>query len=285
VSGGHTRIGVDVRDGLVYTARVEHHPGRQEVLELACLEYGQVGDSRLLQEGEVLVSVPDELVLVKKVSVGAGNDFDTEARFELAQTLPEDEDQYFFDILGTGRDGRFLGLAVRRDRLDDYTSGLPGVSAGTNGPTGCIMRAAALAAGYVGFCRKSGGDLVCLADFVESAVSLAFLYQNATMDLCHLPLRKSDPNSSTGGEKLAIELKTLVNFKTASLFSEGITTPLSAMIVSGDGITDEVTNTLKKFFAIDIDRPAVNTGFFSSQADLASVPLEKYLVALGLAAN
>jgi hypothetical protein len=276
---------VDVRDGLFYAARIEHHTGRQEVLELACLEYGQVGDSRLLQGGDVLVSVPDELVLVKKVSIAAGNDIDTEARFELAQTLPEDEDQYFFDILGTGRDGRFLGLAVRRDRLNDYTGELPGVAAGTNGPAGCIMRAAALAAGYVGFCRKPGGDLICLADFVESAVSLAFLYQNATMDLCHLPVRKVDLDSSAAMEKLAIELKTLVNFKTASLFSEGITTPLSTMIVSGDCITDDAINTLKKFFAIDINHPVINTGFFSSQADLVSVPLEKYLVALGLAAN
>ena len=42
---------------------------------------------------------------------------------------------------------------------------------------------------------------------------------------------------------------------------------------------------LKRYFAVDISRPNVNTGFFSGQGDLASVPLEKYLVALGLAAK
>lgn len=231
------------------------------------------------------MSIPDELVMVKRFALNGQDDIELKARFELAQTLPENPDHYFFDIIHSGLDSSYLGMAVRRDRLEEYKTSSLGEKTAMLGDGRFEMRAAALASGYTEFCRKSGGDLICLADFTRPAVSLAFVYQNALIDLCYLPLTKFDSTTTDGFGKMAVELKTLVNFRTASLFSDGITTPLSCLVVSGDTVGNDTIAKLKKYFSIDITRPNVNSGFFSGQGDLASVPLEKYLVALGLAAK
>lgn len=238
-----------------------------------------------MRGGQVVLAIPDEEVIVKRLTVNGEDDVELRARFELAQTLPDGEADYFFDIADSGLEDRLIGMAVRKTRLTDYTDTLLGEYKETLPDAGYLMRSAALATAYTEFCRRFGGDLICLADLTGSAVSIAFLYQNKMVDLCHLPLGKSNLVTPAGFEKMAMELKTLVNFKTSSLFSEGITTPLSGMVISGDQVSDNAIEKLQKYFAIDISRPAINAGFFSSQADLASVPLEKYLVALGLAAN
>jgi hypothetical protein len=280
-----TTIGIDFRDDLFYVARIEHQTGRQEIKALLRLERQHLGEHQLLQGGEFVMSIPDELVMVKHLALNGHDDIELKARFELAQTLPDDPDQYLFDIIHSGLDSRYLGMAVRRDRLDDYKATSLGEKAVALGNSRYEMRAAALASGYTEFCRKSGGDLICMADFTRSAVSLAFVYQNVLIDLCYLPLTKFDPGTLDGFSKMAVELKTLVNFRTASLFSEGVTTPLSCLVISGDTVGNDTIDKLKRFFTIDINRPNVNTGFFSGQGDLNSVPLEKYLVALGLAAK
>ncbi|UCE24799.1 MAG: hypothetical protein JSU74_01750 [Candidatus Zixiibacteriota bacterium] len=279
------RIGIDSRGDLYYVARVEQQPGRHEVKALIRLEQEHLGQHHLLTGGELVLSIPDELVMIKKLRISGDDEVDLKARFEMVQALPDDESQYLFDIIRSGLEGHFVGLAARRDRLADYKARVESIGNGAAAGSRCKMRAAALAMGYTGFCRKSGGDLVCLADFQPSSVSLVFLYQGAVVDLAYLRPGTHDPSSTGAFEKIAMELRTLVNFKTAGLFSDGITTPLSCMIVSGDHVTDEAISLLRKSFSIDINRPLINTGFFSGQSDLTSVPLEKYLVALGLAAN
>ncbi len=266
-------------------ARIDHHTGRQEVKALLRLERQHMGEHHLLRGGQAVLSIPDKDVIVKRLTVNGEDDIEMRARFELAQILPYGETDYFFDIADSGLEDRLIGMAVRKTRLNDYINALLGQQKETLPDTDYLMRSAALANGYTEFCRRFGGDLLCLADLTESAVSLAFLYQNKMVDLCHLPLGKFDLAAPVGFEKMAMELKTLVNFKTSSLFSEGVTTPLSGLVISGDRVSDDLIEKLQKYFAIDISRPAINSGFFSSQADLASVPLEKYLVALGLAAN
>ena len=232
-----------------------------------------------------MISIPDEEVIVKRLTVSGDDDIELRARFELSQTLPEGEADYFFDIAESGLEDRMIGMAMRKTRLSEYSDSLFGANRESFPEAGYLVRSAALASGYTEFCRRFGGDLVCLADLTGSAVSLAFLYQNKMVDLCHLSLSKIDLSTTSGFAKMAMELKTLINFRTSSLFSEGITTPLSGMVISGDVVTDEFLAKLRGSFTIDINRPEINAGFFSSRADLASVPLEKYLVALGLAAN
>jgi hypothetical protein len=82
---------------------------------------------------------------------------------------------------------------------------------------------------------------------------------------------------------MAVEFKTVVNFKLAMFLQDGVTVPLSALLLSGDNVEGEVCKVLERFFSVDIDTPKINSGFFAQPSELTSIPLEKYLVALGLA--
>jgi len=283
LSEHNTRIGIDCRGQLYYVARIDHGTGRQEVKALLRLEKQHLGDHQLLKGGQSVLSLADENVLVKRLRL-EGND-ELPVRFELSQTLPDGPTEYWFDSVPSGLEGQVIGLAVHRDRMKEYINALLGDRAAAFSNAYWRMRAAALAAGYLNFCRRTGGDLVCLADFNVSSVSLAFTYQGMVVDVCHLPLARFDPGSVEDITKMAIEMKTLINFRCANLFSEGITTPLSSLIVSGENVTEGLIENIQRMFTIDIRRPAINTGFISSEADLTGVPLENYVVALGLAAN
>ncbi len=280
-----TKVGIDLRGDLFYVARVEHQPARYEIKALLRLERQHLGEHHLMNGAGAVLSMPDEMVMVKRISLNGSNDIDQRTRFELMQSLPEDRGEYLFDIKESGLEKHYLGMAIRRDRLHEYKTRVLGDRIGVMAEAGYEMRAAALASGYTEFCRKSGGDLICLADFTAPAVSVAFVYQNMLTDLTSLPLGKYELDDPAGFRRMAVELKTLVNFRTGSLFSDGITTPLSGLVVSGDDVSEEFLDRLKGFFSIDVTRPQINTGFFSGEADLTSVPLEKYLVALGLAAK
>lgn len=283
MSEHNTRIGIDRRGDLFYVARVDHGSGRQEVKALLRLEQHHVGDHHLLQGGQSVLSLADENVLVKRLPIGGSDDL--MVRFELAQALPEQQTEYWFDSISSGIEGQVIGLIVRRDRLREYVDTTLGDHAAGFSDARYQMRAVALAAGYLNFCRRAGGEPVCLADFTRTSVSLAFTYQGMVVDVCHLPLGKFNPDSEEDNIRMAMEMKTLVNFRGAALFSEGITTPLSSLVVSGENVTNNMIGNIQKMFTIDISRPAINTGFFSSEADLTGVPLENYIVALGLAAN
>ena len=80
-------------------------------------------------------------------------------------------------------------------------------------------------------------------------------------------------------------LKTLVNFKLASLRDDGITVPLSALIITGDQIGVKERLVLKQFFSakvvpFSLIPPLVD---FANQGGIQQP--EQFLVALGLTVN
>ena len=285
MSDTRTKIGIDFRGDLFYIARVDHNTGRPEIKALARLEREHLGQHQLLDGGHIVISLPDEGAVVRKIQLDAAdNDFEAQARFELSQSILEDESEFLFDVLPTSQ-GYHLGLILRKHTLAQLLNSLLQDQKNAFPEAGYKTRAAALADGYINFCQASGGNLVCLADFLPGSVSLAFVYGHQLIDLAHLPLDRFDTNSESDLRRLAVEFKTAVNYRLSSIFASGITTPLTALFVSGEPVNDRIVAFLKEHFPIEITGPRINTGFFSGQADLSEIPLEKYLVALGLAAN
>lgn len=277
------RIGIDYRNGLFYAARVEHPAGRPEVKALIRFERSQLVGHHLLEGAKVIFGVPDSDVILKSISLNSRrSDVQLEARFELAQSLLEDEKDFRFDTIATGQNNRYLGLIIRRTQMESNLRDLLGEASASFADSACQMRAAALARGYLTFCQLPRGDLICLADFGDRRLSIAFVYQARVIGLTHMALDRFDLSTKPGLEKMAVEFKTIANFKLCSFFEDGITLPLSALIVSGDGIDREAIAAMEKYFPIELDHPRLNAGFFSGQSDMPGIPFEKYLVALGL---
>lgn len=284
MSDTNVRIGIDYRDGLFYVARVDHRSGRPEVKALVRFERDHFGAHALLEGGTTVFSVADDIVVAKRVAISDnGRDANLKVRFELSQAILEDESLFYFDVLPTARTGCYLGLMIRKERLLADFANLLNRQQSTLGEAQHLIRAAALARGYIGFCRQTGGELICLADFNGSLLSLALMYREQVIDLTYMDLGKFDLVAAPGLEKMAIDLKTVINYRISMLFAEGITVPLSALLIAGDRANQDTVKTLRRFFSIDTELPKVNPGFFSNPQALAEIPLEKYLVALGLA--
>ena len=76
-------VGLDQRDGRCHLAGVEQQIGRAEIKALVSVESEQVTSHQLLGGGCIVHSVPDELVMVKKINLGeiAADLVDSAARF------------------------------------------------------------------------------------------------------------------------------------------------------------------------------------------------------------
>jgi len=278
------KIGVDARSDLFYAARVEYSTGRPEVKALLRFEKTHLLSHQLLQGGRIIFSIPDQEVIIKKIQINKYSaDRDVCIRFELCSLLMEQEENLYFDSIPGLKENSYIGLVIRKQEYEKQLRDIFGGALEHFPETGGEMRAAALGRGFINFCRFDGGDLICLADFNGSMVSLAFIYRKEIIDLSYLSLKQVNLQNAEGIAKAAVELKTLLNFKLASFFDDGITVPLSGLIMLGDEIDGGALDIFKRFFNIPITKPEINRGFLTRQSSDNDIPLDKYLVALGLA--
>ncbi|MEE8577863.1 MAG: hypothetical protein V3T31_11460 [candidate division Zixibacteria bacterium] len=281
------RIGIDRRDGEYFAARLSDSAGRPEVRALLRLEQKHLGSHRLLTGGQIVLAVPDDQVMVKSLHLKASvpSSVEDRAMFELASTVLDSEDNFQFDLIETGLEDRYVGLIYRQKRLTGLRKEI--IPEGQSGkPTAnYTMRAMALGRGYTSFCRVEPGELLCLVDIGEQAVSICFLYRRKIVALAGMKFDPSVLATDEGQTHLAIELKTVVNFWQAALAHQSITVPLAKLILSGGLTGNEIPKPLADLFPTGIVRPTMNMAFFGDQAHSPDIPFDNYLIALGLAAG
>jgi hypothetical protein len=202
----------------------------------------------------------------------------------MAQSLLEKDTDFIFRFHDTEVNGRTLGMAIRKELLN----GLPGIFGSPgNLEIDYQLRSLALGKGYLAFCERVEGDLVCVADIARTAVSLCLVYRQNIVDLASLSHTYDNLSVPDQQERLAIDLKTVVNYRLSSLLEAGLSQPISAMVLSGEGVSDACRQTVQRYFPVGVRLPKVNPGFLSEplskSADVQSA--DRYLVALGLAAN
>jgi hypothetical protein len=280
-------MGIDYRSGRYYMARVRRDAPERKVTALVTATASELKEHQTLEGEDIIFSVPDDKVVVKNLHLSQAGKWDTDllARFELSQSLLDDENEFCVATLSTGQPNRRLGLVTRRRNLEELTDSL----FSTLNPAALSlkyeMRAVALAKGYLNFCHPEQGELVCLADFGDSVASICFVSGGNIIGLAHLPLSQFDLNSEPRLMKIAVEFKTVVNFRLPSLFKEGGTPPLSALIVSGHGSDSPVKSALEQHFQVEVTAPRIDKQFLGEDTVAVEDPLEDYLVAMGLTVN
>lgn len=273
------RVGIDLRGDDLYTASVGEVDGRMQILWLARAprsEQISYPENALLS-----VAVPDHLVMVKQYQMrnGAGPDIELRLQFEMEQSLLEESSLFAFDSLRTGLTDRHLGLIYRRHRLNSLADSV-GMSLDPTSRN-FLARSAALGQGYTAFCRMSGGELHGLIDLGETELSLCLLYRGEITLLGHLKLDRYDATSESSIRRLAMEIKTLVSFKLASLAEMGLTLPMSRLTLSGE-LPDALVDQLTRYFPTGLGKAEINPSFLSDSVDTSQRP-ELYLPALGMA--
>ena len=128
------------------------------------------------------------------------------------------------------------------------------------------------------------GDLLALVDFGTHDASVALLYRRKIVALSSLPVNFDSHPDNDAVRSLAVDLKTIINYRQSALAEEGITVPVSTLVLSGDQYALAEQETFCSYFPVEIVQPRLNVGYLG---DLDTVPdnLDHYLPALGLSVN
>jgi len=282
-----TRIGIDCTDDLIYAARVENGMKQPEIKALVRLPKAQKIKHHLLKGGKLFLAVPDNKVIVKRIRL-AGSDPKEHAlqvRFELIQSVLEDESEFLFGSIPTAQNDLVLGTIVRRDILtaDDIFD--PATLTNNSDAPEYLMRAIALGRGYLGFCKEEAGELVCITDLSSRNASLCFVHKRRIVGTAWINTERINLENEKDVEKLAVELKTVLNYQLLSLAGDGINAPLAAMLLSGTKSTDELIGNLKQLSSMDLRSPEIHNGFLDDSFQAEKIPIASYLIPLGLAVN
>lgn len=279
--------GIDRRGNKLYAASVEHGSGRPKITGLTVYETPLQPTAAIANQSEIVLAIPDSAVIVKHLVLPAGDSetLNDRLEFELTQCLLEPEEHFRLRFHQVDDIGRYLGFVFRRESLNALP-GEWGLSQNhAEQPPAFSHRALALGQGYLTFCEREPGDLVCLVDLSASDGSICLILNHRIVDLACLPLLGRDLSSSESRLHLAVDLKTILNFKLSQLLDRGTSLPLSALILSGEQVDETFRNTVQNHFSMGVRAPRLHPGILDDQvADNAATP-DLFLPALGLSVN
>ncbi len=280
-------IGIDDRGRFFYVARVCHEPGRSRVEALARFDRSLVRSHRLLESGRLVFAVADDMVAVNEISLPAKTPSGAAEliEFEQTQSLLDEVSTFYFDALPLGADsGRCLALTIRRPHLSTIIQPFTKATGGDSSRVLFALRAEALGQGFIQYAQTDYGDFACLIDFNDRLASFCFVHRREVIGVAHLATKQFDMTSSPGLEKMAAELKTIVNFKLATFSRRNISVPLSAVFLSGSQLDAQAGEILQEHFSVGIRAVVLNSSLFPHPDKMSEIPVGDYLVALGLTA-
>jgi hypothetical protein len=279
-------LGVDIRENGFFLAELDNSGARPRVKRLLRRSIESPEPVERLNGSSIRLAVPDGEVIVKPISVtGAdSNEIKQRARFELGQTMLDPEDHFDYESVTTGRNDRYLGLIYRKQSVRQLEERFQRLCPDSDPVSGFQARSLALALGYLSFCHTERGDFLALVDFGTRDASVAFLYQREIVALSSLPVNIGSSPDDDFIRSLAVDLKTIINYRLAALAEEGITVPVSTLVLSGDQYALSEHEPFCSYFPVEIVQPRLNMGYLG---DMDTVPedLDHYLPALGLSVN
>ncbi|MEE9441953.1 MAG: hypothetical protein V3V99_04730 [candidate division Zixibacteria bacterium] len=237
--------------------------------------------------GRIFFSVGNGIAQIKKLKIKQSSLFNASAiaQFEMSQCLLEPENEFYFDNLPLESDNgfqQFLTIAYRRHVVDEL---IEECEKKIRRPSGFKLDAVALTAGYLTFCRIEPGDLQALINIESDIITVAYIYKRKLQAIDYLKAEIHDDMSVELARKLAGELRMALSYQQNELFNDGVTIPLSRLIVCGGCARDEIIiSAIDEQMAMELTLPKFHEGYFQSLPDNEkSFPLEMYLIPLGLA--
>jgi hypothetical protein len=232
-------------------------------------------------DSELYFSVSDEEAIIKRIKIPSGQTLDRRkvALFELSCSLPGDADKFYIETIVSDGQMESLGIAYRKMIIDEKIAVL---EKGLARPSGFKIRSLALAAGYFGYCRPAGGEMICLLDISGGLISYAFLYSRHPIAIGGIKITGEDKSNGGLDENRLIDLVTVIQYQKLQLFNSGYSAPLSLVIVSGADANEESCGRIGDKIRIRTSLPSFRPEPFSDGLHSSAVA---YLVGLGLTAE
>ena len=279
--------GIDRRGDKLYSACVERGSGRPKIIGLTAHEILLPESTAIANQSEIVLAIPDSAAIVKQLVLPAGDPATLNDRleFELTHCLLEPEENFRLRFHPVDDNGHYLGFVFRRE----FLNALPGewglAPNPAERPPAFSHRALALGLGYLTFCQREQGDLICLADLSESDASICLILNQRVVDLTSLSISGRDLSSSDARLQLAVDLKTVVNFRLSQLLDRGTSLPLTALVLSGEQVDEAFRQSVQNHFSMGVRPPRLPPGFLDDSITDNPASPDLFLPALGLSVN
>ncbi len=278
------RTGIDIIGEDCLSARVRVENSVLKILSVSRISGTEMTNALKTETGVVVLSVPDESVIFKIVSLPQNSTDNQEkvVQFELKCMLLEKPVEFCYDIIQTDQHARLLAVIARKEKLEQIWKSV--YLAEENGihPEGFLARSIALGRGFLNFCTNSIDRMVCLADFARDRVSLCFVLRKSIMAPASFDRSQFDLESEWDLSRIAAELKTIINFKLSELADRGINISLSKLIICGGKLTELKKLMIASRLMVPMEEPIFNRAMMDSSVIESELPLSDYLVSLGL---
>ncbi len=256
-----------------------------------------------LSDARLFFSVSPEIAIIRKIKLQTApltnlTDLTDLVRFEMSQSLLEPPESFYFDALpvGAGTNGigsgdtanektehqAYLSIAYHRHQIDALMDDFKKIF---RPPSGFKLDAVALVDGYLAFCQRDPGELEAILELDENRVAIGFVYRDHLYGVADLQFQCDPDNDNRHWSMMATEIKMMLDFQLSRFFDEGITVPLSRVIVSGRLANhNQLRTRLDDLLATPISLPRFHKGYFQPLADkLDDLHPEQFLIPLGLA--
>ncbi|MEK7775349.1 MAG: hypothetical protein AAB305_05645 [Candidatus Zixiibacteriota bacterium] len=277
------RTGLDLHSGHISLARVRYTSGRPMVMDMKTISDESVSEGEPLLH--LSVGVPNACVVAKQLRIPELLTVDPKsaAQYELSLLLLDPPKDYLHELIPTESPSRWLGLALKRECAEELNQRIESRGLGKGESVHFCPRSVALGKAIMTFAIGSGGDYFVAVEIDDSATTLAFLQGGRIVDVGQCALSGTDWSSPASVDMAMRDIRTVIALHQSRLFSLGITTPLTQIVLSGLQATEEHCKILQRHFPGLITIPRLNAGFFAEPAQASQSAAHRYLVPLGLA--
>ena len=228
---------------------------------------------------ELYFSISEKDALIKNLKLDRDNNLDKEKLifFEFAVSNLGDPDNFFVDFQKINGGEEYLVCGFNKDmvreKMDYWTDCLIK-------PSGFKLRAMALARGYLNFCWKEEGELLCIIDISDDQTSFCFLHRDCPVAFGHVSGTLYDlEDEKSISNRYLTDLSASIQYYQMRLHHAGYTAPLSRILLSGSSASNGACLILKESNGIPTTLPSVKKALFSPET---SEQAPKFLVNLGL---
>ena len=266
-------------------ARVENDGTRLKITSLLTSDDTLNGET--IENGRLFFNIDERMAIVKRITVKQSSFIEAAqvAQFELSQSLLEPAESFYFDNLPLdSRNGskRFLSIAYHRPAVDKM---IHAYETQLRKPSGFKLDAVAMTAGYLTFCRVEPGDLQVLTNIESDLITISFLYRKKLEAVNRMEVSLNDDLSASEARNLAADFKMTLSFQIAEMFNDGITVPLSRILLCGTYARNDLLKAaLAEQFTAEIALPRFHEGYFEPiEGTIGNHRPEQFIIPLGLA--
>jgi len=273
------KYGLDQVAGKIRLAGRTSSAGRITIDTIADIDPEDFNGDLIDSEGDFYFSVPEKDAIIKWVIIPSEGNLDPLKliQFELASSLPDSENKYYFDSHNSGSAKNNLAIAYNRNSIEQKISSLQRI---VPKPSGFRLRSLAMASAYDNYCYHESGKLVCLLDISDRQSSYCFLRNNQPLLIGGLENSTDTENKNNDGlDRFIIDLIATLQYALSEISGAGYSIPLSSIIISGPLADSEMVTKIEKSMNVKSGPPRLKKELFAPEIFPKA---GNYLVSLGL---